>query len=151
MIATGSFKARACTPISWIKSEKSGTQGAEVTFRLLEGPDAQSTLKWVGWMSDKTLVRTQEALALMGFDGENEATVQANDVLVVIDHEEYTKADNTVAKRARIQWINDPAGGSRFATMDAAQVSGAKERLRAAALAAKKPAAAIAPEDEPKF
>jgi hypothetical protein len=144
-------KARASGPLSWITSPEKGTPGVEVTFRLLEGPDKDATIRWVGWLSDSTVSRTQESLGLMGYDGDRDESIQGNEVNLVIEDEEYPKKDGSTGRRPRVRWVNSLSGGGGFEPMSAAQISGAKERLKAAALAAKskKPAAPAA--EEPQF
>ena len=152
MIATGNVRARAATPMSLVKSPDKGTPGVQITFRLLDGPDKDSAIDWIGWLSEKTTGRTAEALGLMGYDGDDPTTVTRKDVVLVIEHEEYSKADGTQAKRAKVAWVNDPSGGGRMEMMSVTEAAGAKDRLRAALMAVKsKAAASVKPEDEPRF
>lgn len=152
MMSIGKFMARG-SDLRFGKFGEKGTQGAQVTMTLKEGPDVGLSIEWIGWLTDKTQARTGESLALMGYDGEDAASVGKKDVIVVIEHEPYTKNDGTPATRARVQWINDPAGGGSFVPMSSAEVAGAKERLKAAMLAAKaaKPAAASDADDPVRF
>jgi hypothetical protein len=43
--------------MTWVESPTKGTPGVEITFRLLEGPDKDATIRWVGWLSDNTVAR----------------------------------------------------------------------------------------------
>ena len=75
----------------------------------------------------------------------------------VIEHEDYPAANGQTFQRARVQWINDPNGGSAgFVPMGATEVQSAKERLRIAAAAVKakklgQSTLAPAPFEEEKF
>lgn len=153
MIASGTFRSKAAGPLEFVKSPDKGTPGVKVIVQFKEGPDAGSTLEWIGWLSDKTTARTGESLGYMGYDGSDPASVMRNEFISVVEHEEYTKTDGSVAKRPRIQWINDPNGaGGRMVPMSATEVVGAQDRLKAAMLAAKaKAAAPVNEEDIPRF
>jgi hypothetical protein len=84
----------------------------------------------------------------MGYDFHDDSTVSKNVVQVVIEHEGYTRANGETGQRPRVAWVNNPS----FDTMGAAEIAGVKERLKAAALAAKnKAGAAVREEDEPRF
>ena len=151
MIATGSYRAIGVSA-SLEKSPDKGTEGVRVTIRLEEGSDKGAQIDWVGWLTDKTLARTAESLALMGYDGENLETVRSKAFVVVIEHEAFTRNNGESATRARVAWINDPTGGGRMDPMNVAEVAGAKARLKAAmALAKQKSAKPLDPADEPRF
>lgn len=152
MLSEGKFLSRG-SDLKFGNFGEKGTPGVQVTMTMKEGPDVGLSIEWIGWLTEKTSARTGESLALMGYDGSDDTTVGKRDVVSVIEHEPYTKKDGTPATRARVQWINDPAAGGQFVAMNAAEVAGAKERLKAAMLAAKaaKPAAAVDPEDELRF
>jgi hypothetical protein len=159
MIATGTFKARGCSDLEIVKSSKQETPGVRVLLQLLEGPDKGSTIEWVGWVSDKTIERTNESLGFMGYDGENPSSVKNKDVSIVIEKEQYdrqTESGQTVTnEKAVVRWINDPnAAGGRFLATTASEQAGIMQRLKAAGLAAKSRTANSAPanaEDEPQF
>jgi hypothetical protein len=151
MIASGTFAARG-TSLKFAKSPDKGTECVVVMMRLLDGPDKDATIDWVGWLTDKTTARTQEALALMGYDFHDDASVTKNTVQVVIEHEEYERANGEKGLRPRVAWVNNPSGAGRFDTMGAVEVAGVKERMKAAALAAKNKAGApVSDADEPRF
>lgn len=151
MLATGSYDAKGVS-LSFGKSPEKGTPCVIVKLQLLEGPDKGATTEWVGWLTENTEARTGESLRLMGYDGVNDASVGANVFSAVIEHEPYTKADGTPAERDRVAWVNARGAAGRFQQMSSAEVSGAKERLKAAmtALKAKSPVSAAA-DDDVKF
>ena len=144
-------RAKAAGPLAWVSSPETGTPGVEVTFRILDGVDKDATIRWDGWLSDSTVARTQESLGLMGFDGDRDESVMGNEVNIVIEEEEYPKKDGTQGKRPRVRWVNSLSGGGGFEAMSAAQIAGAKERLKAAALAARKPVERKTEVAEPQF
>lgn len=150
MIATGSYRARGIS-LDFIESPEKQTPGVKVVLRLEEGPDKGSNIEWIGWLSEKTIQRTGESLSLFGHDGEDASTITRNEVIAVIEHEEYTRKNGEVAHRPRVSWINDPSGAGRFVQMGPAAVAGAKERIKAAMMAAKAKKPAVDPADEPRF
>ena len=152
MIKTGSFAAKAASPLEFIKSPEKGTPGVKVTIELKAGENNGERVEWIGWLTEKTTQRTQESLALMGYDGDSEASVMKKEFIAVIEHETYNNAAGEEKTRPRVAWINDPSGGGRLDPMTSSEVSGAKERLKAAATAAKAKAKGSGKaEDEPRF
>ena len=149
MIATGTYRARGLS-LTFSKSPEKGTECAVVMLRLEEGPDKGANIEWVGWLTEKMTERTASSLALMGYDGVDLASVSKSEVIAVIEHEEFTRANGEKGARARVAWINDPGGAGRFQQMSGTEVAGAKDRLRAAMTALKAKGAA-APQDEKLF
>lgn len=154
MICTpGNYRARAIAPVVFQKSSKQETPGATVSVRLEEGPNKGSILEWTGWLSEKSKPRTVEALIAMGFDGDDPASVQKNEVIAVVDNEtsEYTNdaGEKKTRTEARVQWINDPnrAGGAKFIALTDAERASIAGDLRAAVAAQK----AAAPSDPLEF
>jgi hypothetical protein len=151
MIEQGTFAAKGVS-LKWSKSPEKGTECVVVLCRLLEGPNKDATIDWVGWISEKTVARTQEALTLFGYDGQDDSTISRNTVQVVVEHETFVRANGEEGKRARIAWVNNPSGAGRFDSMSTAEISGAKERLKAAGMSLKNKATQqVNPEDEPRF
>lgn len=156
MISTGTYRAKAIRPIQWSESPEKHTPGAVVRIKILEGPEGtkDQSIDWVGWLSDKTVERTQESLATMGYDGDDDASVMRNEFEVVIEHETFTRTNGEQDTRPRAAWINKPGGAGRFDAMGPAEIAGAKARLKAAALAAKNKSGAPPtgdPADDPKW
>jgi hypothetical protein len=148
MIGAGSFAARAVGPMAYIKSPDKGTPGVEVTVELKAGPNTGERIQWVGWLTDRTLSRTTEALSYMGWDGSDPETVTRQEFVAVVEHEEYTAASGETRTRARVAWINDATGGGRLTPMTNTEVAGAQERLRAAFAALKVKSAVVAKADD---
>jgi hypothetical protein len=152
MIATGSFASKAAGPLEFIKSPDKGTPGVKVVVELKAGPNIGERIEWIGWLTDKTTVRTGESLGIMGYDGNDAASVMKKEFIAVIEHETYKNAAGEDKTRARVAWINDPSGGGRLDPMTAPEVAGAKERLKAAMTAAKaKASKPVDPDSEPRF
>lgn len=149
MLQSGTYTMQAAGPGELMKSPEKETPGVRVICRYLDGPNEGQTIEWIGWLSDKAIARTGESLVNMGYDGEDLSTVTRNKFQGVTEDEEYDKADGSKGTRARLKWIN---GGSRMVAMSAPEATGAKDRLKAAMLAAKaaKPAAPPA-EDVPDW
>jgi len=134
VISQGNYAGRG-TVLELIKSPEKGTPGCRVVMQILDGPDKGQTIEWIGWLSDRTSEKTTAALALMGYDGSDERSVSKRDVVLAIEHEEYTRANGESASRARVAWINDPSGGGRLVPMSSTEIAGTKDRLRSAMLA----------------
>lgn len=160
MICTpGSYKARAIAPVTIQKSSNKETPGATVSLRLEEGPHKGAIIEWTGWLSEKAKPRTIESLVLMGFDGDDPASVQKNEIVAVLDNEtrEYTNdaGEKKTVTEARVQWINDPnrAGGAKFLPLNDAEKASIAGEIRAAVAAHKASsdsAMDFPPKDAPK-
>jgi len=121
----------------------------KVRCEYLEGPNKGQSIEWIGWLSEKTVARTGESLEIMGYDGSDPETVTKNTFQGVTELEDYTNTAGETKQRPRLQWIN---GASRMVAMNAAEVAGAKDRLKSALMALKAKAGKPAtPEDEPRF
>ena len=154
MIKTGSFAAKAASPLEFIKSPEKGTPGVKVTIELKAGENNGERIEWIGWLTDATTARTGESLTLMGYDGDDPASVTRKEFIAVVEHETYVNKAGESKVRPRVAWVNDPSGGGRLDPMSGAEVAGAKDRLKAALTAAKAKAGqakASNPEDEPRF
>ena len=148
-IVSGTFEMVAAGPLEMVASPEKGTPGVRVYCKYIDGPNKDQTIEWIGWLSEKTSVRTGESLANMGYDGEDPSTVTRSKFQGVTEEEEYTKADGSTGSRPRLKWIN---GTSRMVVMSGAELAGAKDRLKAAMLAAKAKAGnSAAAESEVKF
>ena len=155
MLAAGTFRAHG-VKIGMAASSQKGTEAVVVSLELDEGPDKGSRIDWVGWLSEKTAARTAESLALLGYTGEEDGEIRSpNQILAVLEPEDYTNEAGTTIARMRVRWINDLSGaGGGMKPLAGPELAGAKSRLRAA-LAAQKGRAATSPkareEDEPRF
>ena len=139
---------KAAGPAEFVKSPEKETPGVKVICEYLDGPNKGSTIEWIGWLSEKTVARTGESLALMGYDGSDPASVTKHKFQGVTELEDYTNTAGETKQRPRLQWIN---GASRMVPMNGAEIAGAKDRLKSAIMALKAKAPAASPEDEPRF
>ena len=106
---------------------------------LDEGPQKNQTLEWTGWLTEGTKARTAESLAVMGFDGTDLSRLP-NEVIAVVEDEEWTDKNGEKHSTPRVRWINDPKrGGARFAAMEPTQKQEMLAQLRGLILAGKKP------------
>jgi hypothetical protein len=138
MIAEGTYTARAVSAML-SKSPTKGTPCAVVTLRIEQpGPHKGELIDWIGWLSEATRARTAESLALMGFDGADLATVQRNEVAIVIEHETFTTESGATRTAPRVRWINDPKRGrTAFTPLDPAAQNAMLKEIRGLVLAAR--------------
>jgi hypothetical protein len=130
MIAAGFYVTRAVGPAEFFEAS-TGSKGVKVPFQVSGEP-----VEWVGWLTEKAEARTAESLALLGFDGEHEASVTGREVQLVIEYEEYETTDGEKRQAPRIKWINDPNRRSGLGTpMSAGDAAAAKQRLKGLVLA----------------
>jgi len=124
-----------------------GKECALVTCRLLEGPDANLTIVWRGWMNDSApakdgrtnIDRTRDALEIFGFDFEDPKSISTNVVSLAIRIEktpEVKNDDGSVRYAAReeaiARFVNhvDRPGGMKFEKYDGPQLKEALLRLK---------------------
>lgn len=139
MIGAGTFKARGVSAALG-KSNQKGTPCVTITFRLEEGPDKGQMIDWVGWLTEATKARTAESMAICGFDGADLKTCCAKDVVLVLEHEEYTNTAGEKKVAARVRWVNDPSrGGARMQGVTPVEQQVMLADLRGLVLAAKQP------------
>lgn len=142
---TGTFKAKA----KRFSADPSGngTPRVSVEFEVTDGPERGQSIWWDGWLTDKAQERTCESLVHAGWTGADFETLPGlgtKDVDLVVEEEEWPVGSGT--KRAKVKWVNDPG---RVRHTEGAGLAGYADRMQALAmgLAAKKPAAAAAPEN----
>lgn len=105
MLDPGKYRARAVAASPG--ESKNGTEYVAVQFQLL---DVDTTLTWYGYLSERAIERTAEALRTCGFLGDDPFALEAgnllgldsNEVEVVVEAE----ADLTGTMRSRIRWVN---------------------------------------------
>jgi hypothetical protein len=133
-IESGTYTMKATGPAKLVKSPEKGTPGIEVICQYMDGPNVGKTIEWIGWLTEQTIARTGESLGHMGYDGSDLSTVTRQCFQGVTEYETYDKTDGSQGERPRLKWIN---GASRMESMSPAEMTGAKDRLRAAMLAVK--------------
>lgn len=133
MIPEGTFKARATEgALGWTSK---GKEQVAVNFVLLEGDAEGSQVTWYGYFSDKTQDGTIKSLRACGWLGDDLSDltgIDANEVWLVIEHEE-NEQDGSV--RARVRWVNGGGGVQMKERMDADQARAFAARMKGAVLA----------------
>lgn len=108
MIAEGRYVARA------VRGELTAMGSAQTplvlaSFRTSDGEDVE----WQGWLTDKAVDRTLEALRVCGWTGDDVRELpglDANEVEIEVQHEEFKGRIY-----ARVRWVNALGSGSRGA------------------------------------
>jgi hypothetical protein len=142
MIPEGMYRARGLS-LSEGESKLKKSPGVTVVFSITQdGPHKGQTIDWNGWWSDKAKDRTAESLTLCGYDGVNPASIGANEVLLIVEHEDVPPDPNNptapTRKRPKVAWVNDPErGGSGMVPMEGAQLEQFRADIRGV-LAAKR-------------
>lgn len=136
LLDVGTYRARAVNAWFGYTSVK-GTEMVTVTFEIIEGDWQGQTIDWQGYFTEKTYQRTIAALRTMGWQGSDLrdlSGIDANDVAIVVGHEEYNGN-----LRARVQWVNPVEGGGKIGmqgAMDEAQLADFAERMKGAIMLA---------------
>src|SRR4051812_22051672 len=107
----GRFRARAR---EWDFGESSkNTEQIAVQFEITEGDEKGRTLTWYGYFTDKTAERTLESMRFMGWTGDDPThpdNLNANEVEIVVEPEEYTNDKGETKIQSRIRWVNRAGG-----------------------------------------
>lgn len=140
-IKAGNYVVRGMS-LDMVESPSKKTPGVAVTLRVIEGDSIGETIEWTGWLTDASRTRTGEALAALGYDGEDPETVSLRDAVAVVEEEEWEGRDGVTRSTPRVRWINDPAraGGAKFAALEPARRAQLMGELRGLMMATKKPA-----------
>ncbi len=120
MIQAGSYKARATKALlAQVGANK--TPAMQVVFQLTdEGPHQGETIRWDGWLTEKTQERTIEAIGYCGWTGDDLSVfakdgapmqgMDLNDVEIVVEVESYEK-DGETKHANKVAWVNRIGGG----------------------------------------
>jgi len=119
-LQAGTYRARA-TKALLAQVGKNETPAMQVVFQIQdEGPHQGETIRWDGWLTDKTQDRTIESLQHCGWTGDDISTfakdgapmqgMDLNDVELVVELETYEK-DGEKKTAAKIAWVNRIGGG----------------------------------------
>lgn len=117
MIEKGVWKARACG--SQLGHTNGGKPQLGIDLLILEGPSAGAHITWYGYFTEATFERTIETCRVLGWGGSDLSDlsgIDANEVNVVIDHEQNPETGEV---HARAQWINALGGVVMKNRMDA--------------------------------
>lgn len=119
-IKPGKYPAKAVSGYKGVSKNK-GTPFIEVTFEFENEPGEKETIKWTGYLTEKTTERTYEALAIAGWNGEfdsnnsipvNYFDKSANPMITIVE-EDYTDRDGNPKTSMKVAWVNQP-GTSRY-------------------------------------
>ena len=116
MIKAGKYKARA---VDAGLGRSTGGAYVAIAFEMLSGePDENETLRWDGYLTERTLDVTIRSLRYCGCRGQDladllgdlSAGAYRNEVEIVVEHEK----DPHGVVRPRVRWINPLGGGLRM-------------------------------------
>lgn len=131
MLAAGTYKARAVQGV--LGQAGNGTDQVGVEFELTDPEVAGQRIAWYGFFTEKALETTLRALRTCGWQGQDLSDlsgIDANEVSLVVEHEEYEGAT-----RARVRWVNGAGGLAMKAPMQADQAKSFAARMRGAVAA----------------
>ena len=126
MLLPGTYRARA---IDWGLGTTASKSTPYTWVKLAVGNEE---IDWQGWLSDRSVERTFEALRKLGWTGDDVAVIDAlpTEVEIVIEHEEYQGR-----QFPRVRWINRIGERTRPAmTMQDARALADSLRARARAV-----------------
>lgn len=121
MLQAGTYKARA-TQVLLTSSANKGTPGIQINFRIEdEGEFHGETVRYDGWMTEKTQDRVIESLVYCGWTGDDlsvftkEGVMEGcdlNDVSIVVELEPYAGDDEKYKGKSfpRVAWVNKAGG-----------------------------------------
>lgn len=120
MIQAGTYKARA-TQVLLTQSKTKGTPGIQVNFQIQDEDFAGESIRWDGWLTEKTAERTFESLRYCGWHGDDISVFAGegvldgcdmNDVEIVVKMEPYDGPNEEYQGKSfpRVQWVNKSGG-----------------------------------------
>ena len=132
-VKAGTYKARAVAG-KFGNSGTKGTPGVAVQFEFDRGDGKLERIVWNGWLTEKTMERTLESLAIAGYD-ENKGNLPDGsipqdyfdhkaEVELVLDHEDYVAKDGSNKTALKVKWVNRP-GGANFGLTSTESVTNA--------------------------
>lgn len=151
-ISDGKYKAKACGTVVLGESSKKGTPFIECMFKIIGGENEGGEVKWTSYLSEKAAERTIEALQTCGWKGENLGEfadgelhgLDANEVEIVVELEEYETEEGEKRVWPRVQWVNGLGGCVQVQnamSKEKADAFGEKMRGLVMKIQSKKPAA----------
>lgn len=138
MIEKGTYKAKAITGA--LGKAGTGKEQVGIEFALTDG--SGNTIWWYGFFTPDALPVTLRALRACGWEGDDLsdlAGIDAHEINLVIEHEEYPRGSGEI--RAKVKWVNsgDGVGMKEQLAPDAAKAFAAQMKGRILALNAAKP------------
>lgn len=145
-ITAATYRARASGNCVLGTSKNKGTAFIEVYFKIANGENAGSMVRYTGYFTENTNERTIQSLQLCGWQGDDLSEfadgelhgLDANDVDIVVEIETYENAEGEARSHPRVAWINRPGGflnTEQAMNDDAAKAFG--DRMRGLVLAVK--------------
>jgi hypothetical protein len=129
-VPNGKYTARA-VKAEFRASQNTGTEWVSVTFRVDDGEWQGAEVEWWGFLTEKAMARTMEALLVLGFQGDDvlafidECPASAPNAVRITTKEETYKGTT----KARVEYV-DALGGSVGAP------AGERDQIRARTRAA---------------
>ena len=117
-ITNGSYKARATGEVVLGTSSKKGTPFIECYFEITKGDNAGGKVRWTSYFSEKTNERSIESLQYCGWRGDDLSEfsdgglhgLDANEVEIVVELEEYQTETGETRSSPKVQWVNRGGG-----------------------------------------
>lgn len=109
------------------------TPAVAVRFRLTDGPRRANYITWDGWLTDKAFDRTIESLQYCGWKGDDLRDLQgldANEVSLVIELEDYTDPNGEFKQIPKVRWVNGGSGLSMKGRMTESEAAVFAEKMR---------------------
>lgn len=134
MLAKGKYRARAIEWSQVTEHAKTGTEEIRVLFQVTdEGEFNGHHITWRGYFSEQTAERTIESLRYLGWSGDDVTNIQgldANEVQIVVEHEEYQGKT-----QVKIAWVNRLASVYVGQPMSDAKKMAFKDRMKGLVMA----------------
>ena len=125
----GTYTAKAANAV--LTESKNGTPCVQVEFQADEG-----TITWWGYLTEKTVERTLEALRYCGWSNDDLSDMKgigSRAVQIVVANETYEGVT-----RAKVQWVNDPNKLSFESRMDETAQKAFAKKMKGYAMASRK-------------
>lgn len=116
-VENGTYTAKAK---QWDHGRTKGSQTSEpkdqvaVQFEITEGPHAGRCLTWYGFFTEKTMVRTLEALRYCGWTSDDVVSLEGMGnllVSIVVENEQQVGGKNDGTWYPKVRWVNQLGGG----------------------------------------
>ncbi len=145
-IGAGTYKARVQGECVLGTSKTKGTPFIEFYLTILEGDNKGGRARWTGYFTENTNERSIQSLQICGWQGDDLSEfsdgalhgLDANEVEMVVELEEYTNAEGETKTSPRVAWINR-AGGflNKAAAMDPGAAAAFAAKMRGLVLKSK--------------
>ncbi len=134
MVPAGNYSAKAVSG-EYATSSQKQTEYVSVQFQIVGGPCDGQSVYWNGYFGEKSAKRTLESLKFCGctFPGDDATNLDGltnNLVPIVVEHDTYTNDEGEQKTRARVSWVNNPAGSiNPEQVMDAAKKAAFRAKM----------------------